>query len=382
MVLVGKVNREIVSAINVHGPLAVGLSGEDANLITAGPRSAALGFVGDVLHVDPTILQRLLAQGLIPVVATIGADKAGQAYNINADTVAGAVAAALGAEKLVFLTDVEGLRADADDPATLLPPGDGGRARRDGGLGRGCRRDGRPRWRPAAAPCGPGWPGPTSSTAGCPTPCCSSCSPTAGSAPWWSRDARPAAPLMHTYAEPPVTFVRGEGSYLFDDEGRRYLDFISRAGRHLARPRPPGGGRGRGRAGPHALPRLQPLRQRVGARGGRHPRPAHRRRAGAGRRPGVLRQLGGRGQRVRPQAGPPVGRAAAATWWSAPGAPSTAGRWPPCRHRPAGQARAVRAAARGLRPRALRRPRRPGRGLRPGHAWPPCCSSRSRARAG
>jgi acetylglutamate kinase len=119
MVLVGKVNREIVSAINVHGPLAVGLSGEDANLITAGPRSAALGFVGDVLHVDPTILQRLLAEGLVPVLATIGADKAGQAYNINADTVAGAVAAALGAEKLIFLTDVEGLRADAADPSTL-----------------------------------------------------------------------------------------------------------------------------------------------------------------------------------------------------------------------------------------------------------------------
>jgi acetylglutamate kinase len=121
MVLVGKVNRDIVSAVNVHGPLAVGLSGEDARLITATPRSAHLGYVGDVLAVDPVLPQRLLAQGLIPVVATIGADRDGQAYNINADSVAGAVAAALGAEKLVFLTDVEGLRRTPDDPQSLLP---------------------------------------------------------------------------------------------------------------------------------------------------------------------------------------------------------------------------------------------------------------------
>ncbi|HLN17583.1 MAG TPA: acetylglutamate kinase [Acidimicrobiales bacterium] len=120
MVLVGKVNRDIVSAVNVHGPLAVGLSGEDANLIVAGPRAPELGYVGDVLRVNPTIVERLLAQGLIPVVATIGADEAGQAYNINADTVAGALATALVAEKLIFLTDVEGLRADPADPSTLL----------------------------------------------------------------------------------------------------------------------------------------------------------------------------------------------------------------------------------------------------------------------
>jgi acetylglutamate kinase len=119
MVLVGKVNRDIVSSVNVHGALAVGLSGEDARLITASARDAALGFVGDVEVVDPVILERLLAQGLIPVVATIASDERGQAYNINADAVAGAIAASLGAEKLVFLTDVEGLRSDADDPATL-----------------------------------------------------------------------------------------------------------------------------------------------------------------------------------------------------------------------------------------------------------------------
>lgn len=120
MVLVGKVNRDIVGSINVHGALAVGLSGEDANLITATARSEVLGYVGDVVHVDPVIVHQLLAQGLIPVVATIGTDQSGQSFNINADTAAGSLAAALGAEKLVFLTDVSGLRADPSDPATLI----------------------------------------------------------------------------------------------------------------------------------------------------------------------------------------------------------------------------------------------------------------------
>lgn len=119
MVLVGKVNRDIVSAINVHGPLAVGLSGEDAKLITAVAHSADLGYVGSVGGVDPSMLERLLAEGLIPVLATIGADEAGQAYNINADTVAGEVAEALGAEKLIFLSDVDGLRDDPRDPNTM-----------------------------------------------------------------------------------------------------------------------------------------------------------------------------------------------------------------------------------------------------------------------
>ncbi len=120
MVLVGRVNRDIVDAINVHGPLAVGLSGEDAGLIEAGAQSPELGFVGEVRRVDPTLLTRLVAEGLVPVVATIGADLFGQAYNINADTVAGAIAGALGAEKLVFLTDVAGIRGDPADPASTV----------------------------------------------------------------------------------------------------------------------------------------------------------------------------------------------------------------------------------------------------------------------
>jgi acetylglutamate kinase len=120
MVLVGKVNRDIVAAINAHGPLAVGLSGEDAGLIEADLRDPALGFVGDVKKVNPAIVQRLLAEDLIPVVSTIGADLAGQAYNINADAVAGALAGALAAEKVIYLTDIAGLLRDVTDPGSLI----------------------------------------------------------------------------------------------------------------------------------------------------------------------------------------------------------------------------------------------------------------------
>ncbi|MGA1747808.1 MAG: acetylglutamate kinase [Ilumatobacteraceae bacterium] len=120
MVLIGQVNPQIVSAINVHGDFAVGVSGEDGGLIRAAPRNPELGFVGDVVSVNPTVLNRLLDDEFIPVVATVGTDADGQAYNINADTVAGEVAAALGAEKLVYLTDIEGLRRDVVDPTSLI----------------------------------------------------------------------------------------------------------------------------------------------------------------------------------------------------------------------------------------------------------------------
>jgi acetylglutamate kinase len=140
MVLVGKVNREIVSSINVHGALAVGLSGEDANFLRATARSEQLGYVGDVEVVDPSLIEKLLAEGLLPVIATIGSDASGQAYNINADTVAGAVAGALRAEKLVFLTDIEGVRADPGDPSSLLRRvtiGEIGELLRTGAIGSG-----------------------------------------------------------------------------------------------------------------------------------------------------------------------------------------------------------------------------------------------------
>ncbi|HLF40900.1 MAG TPA: acetylglutamate kinase [Acidimicrobiia bacterium] len=120
MALVGKVNREIVAAINRHGPHAVGLSGEDAGLLIARQRDERLGFVGDVESVDPTVVERLLREELIPVVATMATDASGQAYNINADTVAGAIAEALAAAKLVYLTDVEGIYEDLSDRSSLI----------------------------------------------------------------------------------------------------------------------------------------------------------------------------------------------------------------------------------------------------------------------
>ena len=120
MVLIGKVNSDIVSALNVHGPVAVGLSGQDAGLIEAEARHPDLGFVGDVTGINPTIIERLLAMDLIPVVSTVGSDSDGQAYNINADAVASAIAEALGADKLIFLTDVPGLLADVSDTDSLI----------------------------------------------------------------------------------------------------------------------------------------------------------------------------------------------------------------------------------------------------------------------
>lgn len=120
MVLSGQVNPQIVAAINVHGRFAVGVSGEDATLITASAKDPELGFVGDVEKINPGILQRLLDDEFVPVVATIGVDASGQAYNINADTVAGAIAEALGAEKLVYLTDIEGLRRIVTDAESLI----------------------------------------------------------------------------------------------------------------------------------------------------------------------------------------------------------------------------------------------------------------------
>jgi len=120
MVLVGKIGRDIVGAINVHGAFAVGLSGEDGGLITAAPQDESLGLVGKIVSIQPGIIERLLAENMIPVISTIGSDLEGQAYNINADTVAGALAAALHAEKVIYLTDVPGLLEDPSDPDSLI----------------------------------------------------------------------------------------------------------------------------------------------------------------------------------------------------------------------------------------------------------------------
>jgi len=122
MVLVGRVNKELVSLINQEGGKAVGLCGVDGNLITARPQGAAdVGFVGEVSSIDSGILKSLVESGYIPIVSSVASDETGQAYNINADTVAGEIAAALGAEKLILLTDTKGILKDYKDPSTLLP---------------------------------------------------------------------------------------------------------------------------------------------------------------------------------------------------------------------------------------------------------------------
>ncbi|WP_217915334.1 acetylglutamate kinase [Miltoncostaea marina] len=121
MVLVGKVNKEIVAQLHVAGAPAVGLAGDDGGLILADKApggEADLGFVGRVKAIDPRVLERL--SDFVPVVASVGVDESGQSYNINADTVAGRLAAALGARKAIFLTDVEGVYRDFVDPASLI----------------------------------------------------------------------------------------------------------------------------------------------------------------------------------------------------------------------------------------------------------------------
>ncbi len=247
MVLVGKVNKEIVSLINGHGDLSVGLSGEDGRMLLARKKlqdGADLGFVGEVEKVNPQILLNLARDGFIPVVASVGVDEAGQSYNINADHVAGALAVALEADKLIYLTDVNGIYRDhgrsrlahiRDEPG----PGPGADAQRhphqrddpQAGILRG----------------GPGSGG------------------QAGAHHQRDRQARPApgdihsrgsrhhadgiegnrkeeemglkelqekekANIMQTYARKPVLFVRGAGTHLWDDQGREYLDFVSGLG--------------------------------------------------------------------------------------------------------------------------------------------------------
>jgi acetylglutamate kinase len=131
MVLVGRVNKELVALINQEGGKAVGLCGKDANLITARPADQeGIGFVGEVMSVDIRILESLVNSGYIPVVSSVAADSQGQAYNINADTVAGELAAALGAEKLILLTDTAGILQDYKDHSTLIPRLDIQEARR------------------------------------------------------------------------------------------------------------------------------------------------------------------------------------------------------------------------------------------------------------
>lgn len=120
MVLNGQVNPQIVSAINKLGNIAVGLSGEDGRTLQVVQRDASLGFVGDIERVRPDVINGLLDDGLVPVLSTVGVDASGTSYNINADTAAGAIAEALNAEKIVYLTDIAGLRRDINDAESLI----------------------------------------------------------------------------------------------------------------------------------------------------------------------------------------------------------------------------------------------------------------------
>ena len=239
MVLLGKVNSDIVSRLNRHGQPAVGLSGEDGTLFEVRPHPNAdqVGYVGEVERVDVDVLNHI-AEDYIPVVASAGTDREGNSYNVNADEAAG-----------------QGRRG----PARLqgdLPHGRSWLARRSrgprlAGLARHGERGGG-RARP-----GPRWHAAqarslhrgdrrrravrrTSSTAPSPTPCSWSCSPMRGSAPWSRRvslaelQALEARYAMPTYARAPVEFVRGEGARLWDAEGKEYLDFFAGLSVHNA----------------------------------------------------------------------------------------------------------------------------------------------------
>ena len=176
-VLAGKVNKDLVSKLRGRG---VGLCGMDGQMLRCAEMDSRLGYVGEVTHVDTTLIRSLLDGGYIPVIATVGMDDLGQPYNINADTAAAQIAIALQAEKLVSMTDIAGLLRDKDDESTLIPEVEVSEIE---GYSRALRGGMIPR---SAA-----WPTPStrasmrrsSSTAGFPTPCCWSCSPTVARAP-------------------------------------------------------------------------------------------------------------------------------------------------------------------------------------------------------
>ncbi|NCO73653.1 MAG: acetylglutamate kinase [Cyanobacteria bacterium] len=121
MVLVGRVNKELVAMVNNAGGKAVGICGKDGNLVKARSiNKEKVGFVGEVVSVDSTLVHSLVKSGYVPIISSVAADSTGQAHNINADTFAGEIAAALGAEKLILLTDTPGILQDYQDPSTLI----------------------------------------------------------------------------------------------------------------------------------------------------------------------------------------------------------------------------------------------------------------------
>ena len=121
MVLAGKVNKTLVNMLENKGGRAVGLSGMDGRLIEAVQKDPRLGFVGEIVKIHPAPITDLLEKGYIPVVSTIGCDRAGNAYNVNGDTAAACIAGALGAERMLLMTDIAGILRDKDDPSSLIP---------------------------------------------------------------------------------------------------------------------------------------------------------------------------------------------------------------------------------------------------------------------
>ncbi len=232
MVLVGKVNKEIVLRLGRHGQPAVGLCGDDGSLFRVarreGPAGEDIGFVGQVEDVNVDVLHHV-ARDYIPVIASVGADRDGNSYNVNADEAAGAVARKLGAYKVLFLTDVAGWLADPSDAVQLDRPGNRGRGRRADARARrrhapqarGLRRRDQ-RWRRR---------GPHHRR---PHP------PLAAAGAVHRRRHRhedhsmslvdlqdiERASVIPSYARYPVEFVRGQGTKLWDEQGREYLDFL------------------------------------------------------------------------------------------------------------------------------------------------------------
>lgn len=120
MVLAGKVNKSLVNLLEMKGGKAMGISGMDGRLIEAKMRNASLGFVGSITNVNIEPVTDLLEKGYIPVISTVGCDRDGNTYNINGDTAAACIAGALGAERLIMMTDIAGILRDRDDPATII----------------------------------------------------------------------------------------------------------------------------------------------------------------------------------------------------------------------------------------------------------------------
>ncbi|MBP5155861.1 MAG: acetylglutamate kinase [Clostridia bacterium] len=120
MVLAGKVNKGLVNLLEMKGGKAIGLSGLDGHMIKARSKNEKLGFVGEITHVDTRPIEDILEKGYIPVISTVGCDDEGNAYNINGDTAAAKIAGALGAERLIMMTDIDGILMDKNDPSTLI----------------------------------------------------------------------------------------------------------------------------------------------------------------------------------------------------------------------------------------------------------------------